>query len=142
MRWLLSGNNKNQQKENIDMKRQMSWLLVGLLLASFLAGSVPATAQGPVTLEVLNPRGEMVPVTPQPISARLDTLEGKKIGVLMNAKAGAEAFWPYLQEALTEAVPTIEFQRFDIPYNDYPGKDDDRKELAAWSDGVISMLGD
>ncbi len=29
MRWLLAGNNKNQQEENMDMRRQMKWLLDG-----------------------------------------------------------------------------------------------------------------
>ncbi|MCE5283280.1 MAG: hypothetical protein LLG93_14415, partial [Deltaproteobacteria bacterium] len=77
-----------------------------------------------------------------PINARLKTLEGKKIGILNNTKPGADYFQPYVMQVLKESYPAIEFKAWNISYNDYPKKADELKAIAAWSDGVIGLLGD
>ena len=93
-------------------------------------------------MRVLDPRGEIFTPPAKPIAVRLKTLVGKKIGILSNTKPGADAFQPYLEKALKEGIPKIEFKTFVISYNAYPGKEKELRALAEWSDGVIGLLGD
>ena len=95
-----------------------------------------------VTLQVLDPRAELLSAPVAPINARLKTLEGKKIGILNNTKPGADYFQPYIMQVLKESYPKIEFKAWNVSYNDYPNKAAGLKALAAWSDGVIGLLGD
>jgi len=123
------------------MKRQHRLWVIFAVMAAFLVANVSlATAQ--VKLTVLDPRGELYSPPTMALAARLNTWTGKKIGILNNTKPGADALQPYLEQALREAVPTIEFKTWTIPYNSYPGKDKDLRALAAWSDGVIGLIGD
>lgn len=95
-----------------------------------------------VTLNVLDPRGDLFAPPFVPIAARLDTLSGKKIGILRNLKPGADSFAPHLESALKGIVPDIQFRTWVIPYNEYAQKAEEMKALAAWSDAVIGMMGD
>jgi hypothetical protein len=138
---------KKVQKGAAMQKRSIKVLLTGLIAACFLI--VPAFAlcqdvyaAGQVELKVLDPRAELMSAPAAPINTRLKTLEGKKIGILNNTKPGADYFQPYLMQVLKEAYPTIEFKVWNISYNDYPNKANELKELAAWSDAVIGLLGD
>ena len=91
---------------------------------------------------VLDPRGEIYAPPITSINPRLGTLAGKKIGILLNTKPGADEFLPYLEKALKEAVPTVEIQTRIISYNAYQGKEKDLKAMADWSDAAIGLLGD
>ncbi len=95
-----------------------------------------------MTLRILSPRGEVFVPSETPITARLSSLAGKKIGILNNSKEGANKFQPHLEKALKDAVPGIQLRSWGIPFNAYPGKDKDLKALADWGDGVIVILGD
>jgi len=117
-------------------------VLMGLSLMPVNTVMKEALAQGQVKLDVLDPRGELYSPPVTAINPRLSTLAGKKIGILNNTKPGADAFQPYLEKALKEIVPTIEFRTWVISYNGYPGKEKDLKALADWSDGAIGVLGD
>jgi len=127
--------------------QQRKFILTVLLATCFLTVSVcmitqPALSATETQIKVLDPRGELYSAPAMPINARLKTLDGKKIGILNNTKPGADSFLPYLLQALKEVYPTIEFKTWTIPYNVYPNKANDLKALAAWSDGVIGLLGD
>jgi hypothetical protein len=93
-------------------------------------------------LKILEPRGEIFAPPAMPVTARLGTLTGRKIGILNNTKPGATAIQPFLEKALKAMHSDIEFKTFVISYNDYPGKGKDLSALADWSDGVIGLLGD
>jgi hypothetical protein len=128
-------------------QHQFKFLLTVVIAACFFNASVLAVSQdayaaSTVTLKVLDPRGELFSTPASPINPRLKTLEGKKIGILNNTKPGADSFLPYLMQVLKESYPTIEFKAWNISYNVYPNKARDLKELAAWSDGVIGLMGD
>ena len=128
-------------------KRWSGFLFILTVLVAFPAISAVkftggAIAAEPVKLEILDPRSELFTPPVTPVSPRLGTLAGKRIGVLNNTKPGADSFLPYLQKAIKEAFPTVEFKTFAISYNAYPGKEKDLKALADWSDGVIGLLGD
>ncbi len=73
--------------------------------------SRPASA--PVILEVLNPRGEIEPPPVSGISARVQTLEGKKIGLYDNGKAGFAEFLNEIERLLQERYPAITVLRYN-----------------------------
>ena len=128
-------------------KHHIKVISIVLIAACFLIVSAfyvsqDAYAAAKVQLKVLDPRGELFSTPAAPINPRIKTLEGKKIGILNNTKPGADYFLPYLMQVLKETYPTIEFKEWKISYNDYPNKANDLKNLAAWSDAVIGLLGD
>jgi hypothetical protein len=93
-------------------------------------------------LDVLSPRSEIYIPSSKLLSPRLGTLKEKKIGLLNNTKIGAKVFQPYLEKALKEAIPTAKFRVWEIPFNRYPSKERDLKDLAKWSNAVIGFIGD
>ncbi len=110
------------------MRRPLYVLVVGLLLASFLAGCSPAaapstaapvketvvvkeTVQVPVSAaeqewEVLNPAG-VRKVTPIELAPRLTSLEGKTVGLKWNQKPNGNIFLDRVAELLQEQVPGV-----------------------------------
>lgn len=129
-------------RKRIIGTRWTKGILTGFLAILAVALCQDAFAARQVELRVLDPRAELMSEPAAPINTRLKTLEGKKIGILNNTKPGADYFQPYLMQVLKETYPTIEFKAWSISYNDYPKKADELKALAAWSDGVIGLLGD
>ena len=70
-------------------------------------------ANAPVILEVLNPRGEIEPPPVSGISARIRNLEGKKIGLYDNGKAGFAEFLNEIERLLRERYPTVSVLRYN-----------------------------
>lgn len=94
------------------MKKRINWLLVGLLLASFLVVSVPAAAQGSV-YEVVWPLGHMAtPIIPA--AKRLDTLAGKIICEVTNGSFRYDETFPWIEEELSKRYPDIKFVKSDV----------------------------
>jgi hypothetical protein len=81
-----------------------NWLLAaGLLMASlFVAG----TAAAQVTLEVMNPRGEIPPPVTIGLTPRVPDLAGKKIVLVDNGKFGADNFLNVIAAMLKQRFPT------------------------------------
>jgi hypothetical protein len=125
-----------------SVRSNAGWVAIMLAAILALVCTASAYAASTVELKVLDPRAELFTSPSVPISARLRTLDGKKIGILKNSKPGGDDFAPALMQVLKEVYPTIEFKLWSIPYNEYPNKDNDLKALAACSDAVIGMLGD
>ena len=95
-----------------------------------------------VELTVCNPRGEFETLHMASPSPRLQSLHGKKIGVLkFGAGAGlAEALLPQLESALRKRVGRIDFREW--PAFIAPEFREARsKEIAKYSDGIIVLLG-
>lgn len=98
------------------MKKGIYLFVAGIALLSLLASYVPAIAAS-VTLEVLNPRGEIAPpptLTPTP---RVGDLAGKKIGIYWNGKSGGNNFWDVAEELLKEKFPTATIFRYKGPFD-------------------------
>jgi hypothetical protein len=70
-------------------------------------------AGAPVILEVLNPRGEIEPPPVSGISPRIQSMEGKKIGLYDNGKAGFAEFLNEIEKLLKERYPTITVMRYN-----------------------------
>jgi hypothetical protein len=104
------------------MKRKSIALLVGVFSMGFFAVAGSKTVQvpgnaGPVTLEVLNPRGEIPPPPFFAPSARVADLAGKKIGIYWIGKAGGNNFWDVVQEMLKQRYPTAQVLRYRGPFD-------------------------
>jgi len=85
------------------MTRNSNWLLGIALFAAALCAAATASAQ--VTLEVMNPRGEIPPPKTLGISPRAGSLDGKKIVLIDNGKYGASNFLDALADKIKEKYP-------------------------------------
>ncbi len=72
----------------------------------------PPGEAGPVTLELLNPRGEIEPPLTVGLAPRVTDLAGKKIGLYWNGKEGTDVFFDRVQELLEEKSPTVTVLRY------------------------------
>ena len=106
------------------MKRKLILFILILVAISFLTGQFGEAAEQPpkpiqkaagvgsITLEVLNPRGEIPPIKVSGIVARVRDLDDKKIGLVDNTKAGAEYFLDATEELLKKKFPGATILRF------------------------------
>jgi hypothetical protein len=106
------------------MKRKLILFILILAVISFLTGYFAEAAEQPkkaiqksaggesIALEVLNPRGEIPPIRVTGIVARLKDLDGKKIGLIENGKAGADYFLDATEELLKSKFPSATILRF------------------------------
>ena len=85
------------------MKRYSNWLLAGALVGASLC--VGGTAAAQVTLEVMNPRGEIPPPKTLGITPRSGSLDGKRIVLIDNGKYGASNFLDALADKLKGKYP-------------------------------------
>lgn len=85
-----------------------------LVFALFMIISlwVIETSIAQVTLEVLNPRGEIEPSKNRGISPRVSDLAGKRIGLYDNGKDGFSDFLDVTESLLKEKYPTATIKRY------------------------------
>jgi len=86
------------------MKRHSNWLFAAALVGASLC--IAGTAAAQVSLEVVNPRGEIPPPKTLGISPRGGSLDGKKIVLIDNGKYGASNFLDVLAEMIKHKYPT------------------------------------
>ncbi len=66
--------------------------------------------------DVLSPWSEVDPVPPRGISPRLQTLEGKKIGMFSDPKRAARPILDVVEQKLKEKFPTLKFTQYSSSY--------------------------
>ncbi|HUL20518.1 MAG TPA: hypothetical protein VLZ10_03630 [Thermodesulfobacteriota bacterium] len=98
------------------MKKGIYWFVAGMVGLSFLALSIPTRTEA-VTLEVLNPRGEIKPPPTLAPSPRVTDLAGKRIGIYWNGKSGGNNFWDVAEERLKEKFSTATILRYKGPFD-------------------------
>lgn len=86
------------------MKRNTNWLLAAALLIGGLC--VAGTAAAQVTIEVMDPRGEIPPPPTIGINPRVPVLAGKKIVLVDNGKFGADNFLDVIAQILKQKYPS------------------------------------
>ena len=86
------------------MNRHTHWVLITAVMILNLCFASAAWAQ--VTVEVMNPRGEIPPPKTIGISPRGGSLEGKKIVLVDNGKFGADNFLAVISQLLKQKYPT------------------------------------
>ena len=98
------------------MKGKLVVLLAIAVAVGFTSGPLAARdARAVVTLEVLNPRGEIAPVPISGLVPRVKELDGKKIALIDNGKVGAEYFLDALEELLKNKVANVTVIRLKKP---------------------------
>jgi hypothetical protein len=88
---------------------------------------------------LLDPTGERTP-TGRPVAARLDSLEGKVVGLLDIRKPRGDVFLDRLAELLAQRG--AEVRRYAKPTFTKPAPADLRHELAVACNGVVEALAD
>ncbi|UCG65639.1 MAG: hypothetical protein JSW12_00850 [Deltaproteobacteria bacterium] len=83
-----------------------------LTLSMIMSLWVIESSVAQVTLEVLNPRGEIEPPKTLGISPRVTDLAGKTIGLYDNGKQGFTAFLDVTEKLLKEKYPTATIKRY------------------------------
>ncbi len=95
------------------MRKYTNWLLGAALACASLFLAAAASAQ--VTLEVMNPRGEIPPPKTVGISPRVPNLAGKKIVLIDNGKFGADNFLDVIAAMLKQKYPTATIVMYPKP---------------------------
>ena len=96
--------------------------------------------------EVLSPWADADPIAPRGISPRLDSLEGKKIGLLRNSKRAAAPLMKVIERRVREKFPSVEFTEFaNLKPNERLLDQDLKEDFEKWLtdvDAVIATFGD
>jgi hypothetical protein len=95
------------------MKKNKNWFLAAALATGSLCLAAAASAQ--VTIEVMNPRGEIPPPPTIGINPRVPNLAGKKIVLVDNGKFGANNFLDVVAKMLKEKYPTATIVMYPKP---------------------------
>jgi len=104
-------------------KRKMHCLLVGLLLGIFLAAHVSEVFAEEGKYEVVSPLGRSV-VKRIPLSSRIPTLEGKKIGLVWTVFANGDVLANAFADLLAKRFKGTEFVKLPpgkgLVWGNYP----------------------
>ena len=92
-----------------------------------------------VSMELLNPRGEIEVPTVYFPSARISDLAGKTIGLYSNGKPGMDNFYTAIEELLKGKYPDIKIKRLTGAFEI---RDSDAVEFASEIDAFIYAVGD
>ncbi len=92
-----------------------------------------------VNFTVVNPRGEIKAKPLQPPAARLDDLNGKKIGLYSNGKPGMDNLYAVMGEMLKARYPDVSIVNMT---GAFLIRDDDARDLAKEVDGFVYGVGD
>jgi hypothetical protein len=91
-------------------------------------------------LQVLDPTNEAIPLVGQP-AERLDTLQGKTVGIISNGKEGTKAFFGHLDRMLREELGVANVITHVKSNYSAPADPHIAAEIAGW-DAVVSGIGD
>jgi hypothetical protein len=125
----------------------MAMMATIMALSSFTYASegMAVQANEPVS-EALSPWADVDPIPVRGISARIDSLSGKKIGLFANFKRAAKPVINEVEKRLKEKYPDVETILFDSTLPNVTETETVNKEkFTAWAkgvDAVIAAVGD
>ena len=96
-------------------------------------------SQNIVSLELLNPRGEIEAPPVYIPSPRLSGLEGKKIGLYSNGKQGVDHFFTAIEELLKQRYPDTKTKRLTGAFEI---RDEEVNDFITDIDAFIYAIGD
>jgi hypothetical protein len=97
------------------------------------------SSDGQGMYQVMSPWAEADPVPPKGLTApRLDSLEGKRIGLYCNTKRAAQPILTILEQKLKARFPTSQICWFNLHQTNIPEFDDWLKSV----DAVVAAVGD
>ena len=121
-------------------------VLAVMAIFSYSGCSSAGSSSGSQQYEVLSPWAEVDPIPLLGISPRVDTLEGKKIGLFANFKRAAVPIAREIEKRLKERFPDSEISLY---HSTAPNVDEsvepDAKKFEAWAkdmDAVVAVVGD
>jgi len=94
------------------------------------------------SLEVLQPIGLDITEKGSLAANRVDTLEGKKIGLVWNNKDYGDKLLDEVKELLRERYPTAEFSMYRLRECCAPPPEGELERVATEVDAVVYTLGD
>jgi hypothetical protein len=117
--------------------------MTGLAIMVIAVPSKPSLAkETPEQLEVLSPWADVDPIPLRGISARLDKLDGKKIGVFANFKRAAKPITDVIEKKLKEKYPTVQTSLFHSTLPNVTETETVNKEkFIAWIKSVDAVVG-
>jgi hypothetical protein len=104
-----------------------------------MSSNMASEKTGEVTLNVLNPRGKIEAVPATSPTARLDSLDGKTIGLYSNSKPGMDNFYTVFEELLKKKYPTMKVVSMQ---GAFLIRDEDVQSLARQVDAFVYGVGD
>ena len=87
------------------------FLAAGLIIACLGLPALTSAKEAVQQWELVNPAG-VIKVTPIKMAARINTLEGKTIGLKWNMKPGGNIFLDRVADLLKEKVPSAKIIKF------------------------------
>ena len=109
-------------------------------------GTAAAQTAAEAQFEVLNPWADVDPFPPKGINPRLNSFDGKKIGLFANSKRSAVPQARKVGEKLKEKFPTIQTDLYHAPDPNYIAKDSPEwGKFSAWIktvDAIVLTVGD
>ncbi|MBN2337991.1 MAG: hypothetical protein JXP48_05560 [Acidobacteria bacterium] len=110
------------------------------------SGSLAAQQAPETQYEVLSPWADVDPIPLRGLSPRLDTLDGKKVGLFANFKRAAKPITDEVEKRLKQKYPTIQTSLFHSTLPNVTETETVNKErFAAWAkdmDAVVAAVGD
>ena len=123
----------------------LAFLAVMAVYAGF-TGTAVAQNAAEAQYEVLNPWADVDPIPPKGISPRLNSFEGKKIGLFANSKRSAVPQARKVEEKLKGKYPTIQTDLYHAPDPNYIAKGSPEwGKFSAWIksvDAIVLTVGD
>ena len=92
-----------------------------------------------ITLELMNPRGKIEVTPATSLSPRLESLDGKTIGLYSNGKPGMDNFYAVFEEILKEKYPSVKTVKSS---GAFLIRDEDAEALAKQADAFVYGVGD
>ena len=118
------------------------------VMAAYTGFSGTASAQNTAEAqyEVMNPWADVDPIPPKGITPRLNSFEGKKIGLFANSKRSAVPQVTKVGEKLKGKFPKIQTDLYHAPDPNYIAKDSPEwGKFSAWIksvDAIVLTVGD
>jgi len=120
--------------------------LLAVAAAYVMIACKPAAQNAGDRYEVMSPWGEADPIPLRGISPRINTLEGKKIGVFANSKRSAIPQARMTEKKLKGRFPTIQTEFYHSPeFNVMVVNTPNKEKFLDWInsiDAAVLMVGD
>ena len=90
---------------------------------------------------LITPGSESNDTDQEPLVARVDSLEGKTIGLYDNGKPAAEPLLTAVQEKLEARYPEASFSWYHVEHLNQIKNDDEQEAVRAWAEEVDTAIG-